>query len=213
MGKEIQAVGGGANSPASATPAFSQNGDNNTQIGYVGKYENHAPTLIVLPSNHPCVRNNNVQELKFNYDFYNLFVIGAETYQDSSFIVPKDRALTESTAQDIKDMCDSLSPEAIEIIKTFPAIFASENHGYARTTEDHMAHYGYVLDVVPQDNGIKIYPFLLNEIKQQSLNFIAHNLGIAHAKSFNELNRTHWAIKRINLIEELERAGISVFKI
>lgn len=212
MGNEIQAVGGRAISPTPTTPAFSQNGDNNTQIGYVGKYENHAHTLIVLPSNHSCVRNNGVQELKFNYDFYNLFVIGAETYQDSSFIVPKDRALTESTAQDIKDMCDSLSPDAIEIIKTFPAIFASKNHGHARTDENHIAYYGYVEDVVPQDNGIKVYYRPLNEIKQQHLNLMAFELGIAHAKAFNELNRTHWAIKRINLIEELERAGISVFK-
>ena len=212
MGKEIQAIGGRAISP-SATPTFSQNGDNNTQIGYVAKYENHSHTLIVLPSNHPNVRNNGVQELKFNYDFYNLFVIGAEEYKDPSFIVPKDRALTESTAQNIKTMCDSLSPNAIEIIKTFPAIFASENHGYARTDENHVAYYGYVENVVVQDNGIKIYYHRLNTIKQQNLNLIAHALGIAHAKAFNELNRTHWAIKRINLIEELERAGISVFKI
>ena len=212
MGKEIQAIGGRAISP-SATPTFSQNGDNNTQIGYVAKYENHSHTLIVLPSNHPNVRNNGVQELKFNYDFYNLFVIGAEEYKDPSFIVPKDRALTESTAQNIKTMCDSLSPNAIEIIKTFPAIFASENHGYARTDENHVAYYGYVENVVVQDNGIKIYYHRLNTIKQQNLNLIAHALDIAHAKAFNELNRTHWAIKRINLIEELERAGISVFKI
>mgnify|MGYP000866994631 CR=1 FL=1 len=212
MSKDLQVVGGRAISPTPTTPAFGQNGDNNTQIGYVGKYENHAHTVILVPNSHSRARSNGIQNLEINYDFYNLFVIGAETYQDSSFIVPKDRALTESTAQDIKDMCDALSPEAIEIIKTFPAIFASENHGYARTTEDHVAHYGYVLDVVPQDNGIKIYPFFLNEIKQQSLNLIAHNLGIAHAKSFNELNRTHWAIKRINLLEELERGGISVFK-
>ena len=211
MNKDLQVVGDGGISPA-PTPSFNQNGDNNIQIGYVEKYENNAPTFILAPNNHSRARNNGIQELKFNYNFYNLFVIGTEEYKDPSFIVPKDRAPTESTAQDIKDMCDSLSPEAIKIIKTFPAIFASENHGYARTTEDHMAHYGYVLDVVPQDNGIKIYPYFLNEIKQQSLNLIAHNLDIAHAKSFNELNRTHWAIKRINLIEELERAKISVFK-
>ena len=27
---------------------------------------------------------------------------------------------------------------------------------------------------------------------------------------FNELNRTHWAIKRVNLIEELQAVGISL---
>ena len=165
MSNEVQVPGRESIPPEPITSTFNQNGDNNTQIGHIDKYENHARTFILSPNTHSGLRVNRFQELKFNYDFYNLFVIGAEEYRDSSFIVPKDRALTESTAQDIKDMCDSLTPDAIEIIKTFPAIFASENHGYARTDEDHMAYYGYVEDVVPQDNVIKVYYRPLNEIK------------------------------------------------
>ena len=84
-------------------------------------------------------------------------MLGGEDYESAFFLVPKDRALTESTSQEMKDLCASLSPEAIAIIKTFPAIFCSENHYYSRTDPDHMAYYGYVNDIKVQDNGIKVY--------------------------------------------------------
>ena len=153
------------------------------------------------------------QGVTFNYDCFNFFVLGGEDYESAFFLVPKDRALTESTSQEMKDLCASLSPEAIAIIKTFPAIFCSENHYYSRTDPDHMAYYGYVNDIKVQDNGIKVYFTKLNTLPQQVLIDLSFELGIAGARSFTELSRTHWAIKRINLIEVLEKAGYRVFKL
>ncbi len=97
------------------------------------------------------------QGVTFNYDCFNFFVLGGEEYEGAFFLVPKDRALTESTSQEMKDLCASLSPEAVAIIKTFPAIFCSENRHYSKTDPDHMAYYGYVTDIRVQDNGIKVY--------------------------------------------------------
>ena len=148
--------------------------------------------------------------VSMNTNYYNLFVIGAETYSDGHFIVPKDRALTESMAAETKSLFSSLSDEAIAQIKTFPSLFASENRGYGKTDEDHQACYGLVMDVRIQDNGIKIHFQPLSPIPQQRLNEMAFQLGIQGMPTFNELNRTHWAIKRVNLIEELRSAGISV---
>ena len=191
------------------TVELSQNGNDNTQIAYVGKYE--STTVIVKSS--PTRQNRNRPSIsKFNNDFYNLFVIGSEEYQDDSFMVPKDRALTESTPHDIKNMCDSLSPDAIELIKTFPTIFASKNHGHAKTDDEHTAYFGCVTDIKNQDDGIKVYYYILDDIKQQKLNNIVSELGIDHAKARNEFDHTHWAIKKVNLLEELERADIHVFK-
>lgn len=65
-------------------------------------------------------------------------------------------------------------------------------------------------DIKVQDNGVKIYFRPLNFIPQQRLNDLAFELGIRGTTAFNELNRTHWLIKRINLIEVLKDAGISV---
>ena len=75
------------------------------------------------------------------------------------------------------------------------------------------AVYGYVTDIKVQDNGIKIYFTKLNAFPQQILIDIAAELCIGGARAFNELSRTHWAIKRVNLVEELAKAGCRVFKL
>ena len=148
--------------------------------------------------------------VNLNMDYYNLFVLGGETYCGGHFTVPKDRALTESTSQDVKAQFAALSEDAILQIKTFPSLFASENHRYGKTDDTHQAYFGLVTDVRIQDNGIKIHFRPLSTIPQQRLNEIAYKIAIQSASSTNELNRTHWAIKKVNLIEELKAAGISV---
>ncbi|GHV13607.1 hypothetical protein FACS1894219_08650 [Clostridia bacterium] len=117
---------------------------------------------------------------------------------------------SEGIAADISAQFAALTPEAIAAIKTFPSLFASENHQYGCTDADHFAFYGMVTDVRIQENGIKIYYQKFSSVPQQKLNEIAFNLAIKGTSSFNELNRTHWAIKRIHLIEELRTVGISV---
>ena len=39
---------------------------------------------------------------------------------------------------------------------------------------------------------------------------LLEELGLWGNRNFNELNRTHWAIKRVDLIQELYEAGIQV---
>lgn len=214
MGKDTQITTAGQQSPQRFQPAqpvnLIQNGNDNTQIAYVEKYEQ---SVVVLPGVQSAGMPVIGQGVTFNYDCFSLFVIGTEQYDEPCFIVPKDRALTESTSQEIKNRCASLSPEAVSIIKTFPAIFCSENHHYANTDPDHMAYYGYVTEIKVQDNGIKVYFTKLNQLPQQVLIDLSEELCIGGAKAYTELARTHWAIKRINLIEVLERAGYRVFKL
>ena len=189
---------------------LTQTGNDNTQIAYVEKYEQSVVILPGVPSaGMPMIG----QGVTFNYDCFNFFVLGTEQYEEPCFIVPKSRSLTESTSQEMRDLCASLSPEAIAIIKTFPAIFCSENHHYAKTDPDHMAYYGYITDIKNQDNGVKVYFTKLNQLPQQVLIDLSEELCIGGARSYTELSHTHWAIKRIDLIEVLERAGYRVFKL
>lgn len=165
---------------------------------------------MVIPQQVSTTSNAPNTSFALNTDYYNLFVIGNETFSDGHFIVPKDRALTQSMTPENKAQFSSLSDEAIERIKTFPSLFASENHCFGKTDDDHCAIFGLVSEVRIQDNGIKIHFRSLWSIQQQRLNEIIFQLAIDGTTSFNELNRTHWAIKRLNLIEELRAAGISV---
>lgn len=148
-----------------------------------------------------------------SHDYYNLFVQGCDDYLDNEyFYVAKDRALnTGMTSDSIRDEINALRPEDIERIKTFPAIICAENHKYGKTDEEQMAYYGVVYDIKVQDNGIKIYYRILNNIRQQILNEHLFELGLTGNDRLNELNRTHWAIKRIDLVTTLREIGVSVF--
>lgn len=171
---------------------------------------NISSPFFVMPPQISTNGGMNGTSFALNTDYYNLFVIGTETFSDGHFIVPKDRALTESMTDENKAQFSSLTDEAIERIKTFPSLFASENRWYGKTDDDQNAIFGLVSDVRVQDNGIKVHFRPLWPIQQQRLNEIAFQLAIQGSPSFNELCRTHWAIKKLNLIEELKAAGISV---
>lgn len=184
-----------------------QTGEKSVQVAQAQNV-NHVVNLI-LPAMTPGPIGSGAS-VNLNMDYYNLFVIGDETFCDGHFIVPKDRALTECMSQEAKDQFSALGKDAVSQIKTFPSIFACENHGYGKTDDTHQAYFGLITDVRIQDNGIKIHFRPLSTIPQQRLNEIAYKLAIQCASSFNELNRTHWTIKKVNLIEELKAAGISV---
>jgi hypothetical protein len=165
---------------------------------------------VIVPSPVSTTGGVTNTAITMNTDYYNLFVIGNETFSEGHFIIPKNRALTDSMTPENKAQFSTLSNDAIAQIKTFPSLFASENQNYGKTGDDHYAIFGLVSEVRIQDNGIKIRMLPLCSVPQQRLNEIAKKLAIEGASSLNELNRTHWAIKRLNLIEELREAGISV---
>lgn len=195
------------NLPANTT-VFAQTGERSVQVAQANNVNSVVNLIIpMMSSGSGGFFNTNVA---LNMDYYNLFVIGEETFCDGHFTVPKDRALTESMSPEVKAQFSALSEDAISQIKTFPSLFASENHSYGKTDDAHQASFGIVTDVKIQDNGIKIHFRPLWAIPQQKLNEIAFNIALQRASSFNELNRTHWAIKKVNLIEELKAAGISV---
>ena len=183
---------------------------NQTVINIQSMAGNIGSPYFVIPSQVSTTGGTTGTSFALNTDYYNLFVIGNETFADGHFIVPKDRALTEGMTPENKAQFSALSDEAIVQIKTFPSLFASENRHYGRTDDDHNAIFGLVSEVRKQDNGIKIRLRPLWPIPQQRLNEIASQIAMQGTPSFNELNRTHWAIKRLNLIEELKAAGISV---
>ena len=153
-----------------------------------------------------------------DHEYYNLFVgfVDESDYREhpviGSFYALNERSLNSSYTSDyIRDEVHDLNPDAIARIKTFPSIFCAENHLYGKTDDEQKAYYGFVTDVKVQDNGIKIFYRFLNEIQQQVLNDNLFYLGIDGNNRFNELNHTHWAIKRIDLVEALKEIGISVF--
>ena len=215
MGKDLQVAASG-NLPQINHPTpveLTQTGDNNTQIAYVQNFDGTSVTNVIVTGQQPGGSSAPTRGV-LNRDYYNLFIMGGETFTAFSgghFIVQKDRALTENVSPDIEKAVNSLHTGAIEFIKTLPTIFASENTRYGRSDDVQQAYFGMVTDVRVQDNGIKIYYQTLNAISQKKLNEIMRELAIDGRPTFNELDRTHWTIKRVNLVEELRDAGITVY--
>ena len=195
------------NLPANAT-VFTQTGERSVQVAQATNVNN--VVNLIIPMTSPGLGGIVNTNIPLNRDYYNLFVIGDETFCDGHFTVPKDRTLTESMSPEAKVQFSALSEESVSQIKTFPSLFASENHSYGKTDDAHQACFGLVTAVKIQDNGIKIHFCRLCSVPQQRLNEISSKIALQSASSFTELNRTHWAIKKVNLIEELKAAGISV---
>ncbi|WKY46091.1 hypothetical protein Q5O14_08360 [Eubacteriaceae bacterium ES2] len=142
---------------------------------------------------------------------YNLFVTyGVDFSQDTPFTVEASRALTEYMDDDLKEKFSTLSDDVIDKIKTFPCIFANENFNYGHTDEEQTLGYGYIRQIKLRRDGIKIYPQIVYLIPQQRLNEALFDLDIRGCSTFNEFNRMHWSIKKIDLITELQELGFQV---
>ena len=209
MKNELQQV---PSSIVSANPTtINQYGEKNLHVDHAENV-NHTVNLNVTYMIRSLGQKPVQVTQTLNRDYYNLFVIGGEEFYNDHFLVPKDRALIQGTlADDLFGRLSALTSDAIKEIKTFPALFASENTNYwGKTDTQQQTIYGLVTDIKLQGNGIKIYFQPFTYIDQQTINNIAFELGIGNRTAITELNRTHWTIKRINLIEALTDAGISV---
>lgn len=213
MENKLQSVGATMLQQNNTPTEINLPGDGNTLIAHADNVKNEYKTMILVSSSPNGMYQNTPMQVTLNLDYYNLIVVAGDELDGTGHVmVDKDRAITESTSDDLKKKYAALTPEAIAEIKMFPAIIATENHNYGKTDENHYAHYGIITDVKVQDNGIKVYYQMLNLIQQQKLNELMFELGIKGNSNFNELNRMHWAIKKISMVEVLDESGIPLFR-
>lgn len=62
-----------------------------------------------------------------------------------------------------------------------------------------------------QEEAIELHFQILNWIPQQTVLGLADSLGIRRASAWNELDDTHWAVKKVKLTEVLKGVGVRVF--
>lgn len=156
------------------------------------------------------------KELSLRSDYYHLFVIGDESFETDHFIVPKDRSLPfYFTSEEIRKKYGALTDEMINEIISFPALLMPEAADYKATaTDDQFAILAYIKNIRVQDNGIKIRFHEICPIELKKIASIGFELGMIDMdRAISEMNRTHWSIKHINLIEELNDADISILGI
>lgn len=147
-------------------------------------------------------------EIPLNSQYYNLIVTGEIEFENIQPItMPIDRVLTEYM-DELKSEFLPLSPRVQERVLTFPTIFANENMYYGRANENQVFGLGYIHRIKVRHDAVRIYPQIICCLPQQKLNEACFELDMGGNSSFNELNRTHWSIKKIDLLAELRELGL-----
>lgn len=196
---------------------FEQSGQG-TNIGLAQNVHN-TTVNIMLPVSNGTIATPTFIQKTINMEYFNLFVILGEQYDKSYFIVDIKRALTitEGTAKSIHDKLASFSEEAKAEIMSYPCIFANENYRYSPPeippSEPQMAQYGFITKIQQLHNGdLKIYfqSLAMYSIPQDLLNTMISELDLQGNEKVNELDRIHWSIKNVNIVEELNLKGISL---
>lgn len=133
---------------------------------------------------------------------YNLFVSGNdEEWSGEPFILEISRCVREYTDAEITNKYGELTSEQVDAIRRFPCVFAYEA-GWKKDPK-----FGIVREVIKRQGKAKIEYELVDLDK-----FIAHSdieeMRFELDISDWEMNRTHWAIKDINLAKELSAKGV-----
>lgn len=132
---------------------------------------------------------------------YNLLISGDENaWESDSVILDLDRCIVEYTEKDLIDKFVKLGRDEINEIKNSPCIFAYEDY----CKKD--ASIGYIIDIIVRQVGVKIIFEKVEVLSLENLHKFQFELDI---KKW-ELNRTHWAIKKVNLYKELQSLGINL---
>lgn len=173
--------------------------------------ENHG-TVNVTQQLGGIPQHDGAPNAPINREYYNIFVVDGEEFNEQYFKIPKDRALSMYMSDRTKKVLAGMTPKKRrQLIITMPSLFMAENNHSGRADDDQKVIYGFVSDCKVYENDVKIYwKGLKNDISQVRINEILEELQLSRKKYFNELNKTHWSIKRCDLISELQDAGIDI---
>ena len=151
----------------------------------------------------PAPTNDPIEIGRLRRDYYNLFVIEDETYQDGSFAISRSDALTRYTHD--ADHFRPMTADVIAEIESMPCIFALRNDNFSSCSENWLCVTGKLTSVSVHGSVIKfVFKYYAPAIPQNLLNQNAESFGLATSSLRTELDDEHWAIKRIDLLSVLK---------
>lgn len=151
------------------------------QADNVNYIVNHVPARKILSPN----------------EYYNLFIIYSEQYEGDSFTIKNGR-IFEYTNTAIKQKFSQFTLEDIDEIMSLPTLFLPE---YSDSNQEiKTGFFGKLVDI-DKSAGFTKFNFHKDcEIDLSSVELHQAELMLERW----ELSRTHWAIKRANLMDILE---------
>jgi hypothetical protein len=137
-------------------------------------------------------------------DLYNLLVTAVDDqWKKRAYELDRGRCVNEYTDDDVIKKYGALGKEAIDILMTTPCLFAYETQK-PRTPD---ARVGWLTKIKPSATMVRIEYEIekrLPAVTARRIEKLKPELDITNW----ELNRTHWAVKDVNLIQVLTTAGV-----
>lgn len=178
---------------------------------------NNSQVTFNLNMPQPATANSASQMIavqNFSQEYYQLLVTCEEdVFEHNVVTISANRALGQNyVPPEILRRCSSLSEEGIAELKTFPAIICMENKELRGIADPNQwAMYAYITRVKKVGRDIKVAFQPLSPIHQQTLcekrNAIYFDLNMDVA--ITELNHCAWYVKKVNLFEAFDVAGIT----
>lgn len=166
--------------PQSTLQQTAENIYNIEKANNVNNIVNYVPPRTMLPTD----------------GFYNLFVKYDEKYEGTCFTIPRKRILNWTTEQ-ISAKFSKFSFEDVEEIKSLPALFLPE---YKDNENISSGYLGSLEEINIPKYGDPVFHFKTTKsVPVDWVNIHKDELMIAPF----ELENTHWAIKRANLMDIL----------
>lgn len=194
-------------------PCVEQTGKNNVNV------TNNEGGIVNIHYNFPqSVGIDSAEKMKaiqsFSREYYHLLVtMDEDVFNDNVVELTTDRSLKAwGVPPEIYERCSSLSEEAKEELKTFPALICMENtEMYGRTDPRQVCVYAYIRKIKKDGRYIKIAFETLGTFFQSKLcdkkNAIFFDLDMEGA--ITTLNHSAWTIHKTNLFEAFDEADIS----
>ncbi|MEG6585414.1 toll/interleukin-1 receptor domain-containing protein [Dendrosporobacter sp. 1207_IL3150] len=132
-------------------------------------------------------------------EIYNLLISGnEEAWEEDTVIFDLSRCIREYTESDLVEKYVKFGTDEIDQLKKYPCIFAYEDYC------EKNASVGCITDILVRQGKVKIVFRKVKEIPSEYLRKRQFELDIHEW----ELNRTHWALKKVNLFKELQALDI-----
>jgi len=135
---------------------------------------------------------------------YNLLVTADdESWDGEAFFLETSRCVREHTSKELVDKYSDLSKSISEELLKYPCIFAYEK----ACKKD--PKFGHITNITVRQSRVRIEYQIIevdNFLNYKNLEELLFELDINRF----ELNRTHWALKDVDLEAELEKVGISL---
>ena len=157
----------------------------------------YANDIYNIKTANNIINNNPSRAVLSSDGFYNLFVKYDEEYEGTCFTIRRDRMLN-GTPEHIRTKFSKFSFDDVEEIVSLPALFLPE---YKNNKEIPFGYLGRLREINIPKYGDPVFHFKTTKsVPVDWVNLHKDELMIAPF----ELENTHWAIKRANLMNVLE---------